>query len=127
MDRELYERIRAHEGQLTTACEMYMTFYDKSAFLDAFAVCGKQVVMLSTDPGLDAAYMVSHMREILQKNGYRTDIHILTNEKAYLERLDSMNENSASLRSSVQDREDDRYPGFSREEIVRALLLSLCL
>ena len=127
MDRNLYTRIRQHEGSLAMAYEMYMTFYEKSAFLDAAAICGRQVVILSTDPAVDVPYMVSHMKEILQKNGYRTDIHILTNEKVYLERLDSMNENADSLRSGVQDREDDRYPGFTREEIVRALILSLCL
>ena len=31
------------------------------------------------------------------------------------------------LRQAAAEREDERYPGFSREEIVRALLLSLCL
>ena len=51
MDRSLYERILPHQGRLAMGYELYMTFYDKSAFLDAFAVCGQTVVMLSSPEG----------------------------------------------------------------------------
>ena len=43
MDPELYQEIHDHQGNLTMAYEMYMTFYEKSAYVDAFAVCGNSV------------------------------------------------------------------------------------
>ncbi len=127
MDRGLYERILPHQGRLTMAYEMYMTFYDKSAYLDAFAVCGKTVVLFSTQADVDPGYIASHAQELIEKNGYRTDIKLLTSEKKFLERLDSMNENYDSLHAGLKDRKDERYPGLSRDEIVRRLLLDLCL
>ena len=32
------------------AYEMYMTFYEKSAYIDAVAVCGNTVAAYSSDP-----------------------------------------------------------------------------
>ena len=127
MDRSLYERILPHQGRLAMGYELYMTFYDKSAFLDAFAVCGQTVVMLSTQKDVDPEYIASHAQELLGKNGYRADVKLLTSEKKFLERLDSMNENYDSLHAGLKDRKDERYPGLSRDEIVRRLLLDLCL
>ncbi|MBR2528952.1 MAG: hypothetical protein IKE58_10850 [Blautia sp.] len=118
---------KAHQGRLTMAFEMYMTFYEKSAYLDAFAVCGNQVVAYSSDPSIDTGYMVSHMEQILKENGYHHKVMILTKENAFIDRLDSLNANFDALRQGAAERKDDRYPGFSRDEIVRELLLRLCL
>ena len=40
MDEKLYKEIRKHAGDLVMSYEMYMTFYEKSGYLDAVAVCG---------------------------------------------------------------------------------------
>ena len=127
MDPEAYERIRAHQGQLCMAYEMYMTFYEKSCHVDAAAVCGKNVVLYSSDPGADPRYMSSHAEEILKNNGCAADVKMLTNEKAFLDRLDTLNTNFESLEGAVKEREDERYPGFTRDEVRRAVLLRLCL
>ena len=127
LDPARYERIKAHEGRLCMAYEMFMTFYEKSCHIDALAVCGKTVVMYSSDENAVPEYMASHAEEILKNNGCRADVKLVKNEKIFLERLDSMNENYDSLESSVKEREDDRYPGLSRDEVVRAVLLRLCL
>ena len=57
MDRKLYEEIRKHAGDLVMAYEMYMTFYEKSGYLDAVAVCGNTVVGYTSDPKVDISYL----------------------------------------------------------------------
>ena len=127
LDRGLYERIRAHQGRLLMAYELYMTFYEKSAWLSCFAVCGRTVVMYTTDDTIDGGYIASHAREILQENGYKEDVHIYFKEKEYLERLDTLNAKYDSFHEDLPDRPDERYPGLTRDEVVKAVLLALCI
>ena len=47
MDAGLYQKIHEHQGSLDMAYELYMTFYEKSAYIDAAAVCGNTVVAYS--------------------------------------------------------------------------------
>lgn len=127
MDPGLYERIRERQGRLCMAFELYMTFYEKSAYLDALAVCGQNVAVLSTDPGVDCSYMAGKAREVLQGNGYRASVHVFQREKDFLERLSSLNEHYDSLEGEAKPVKDSRYEGLSRDEAVREILLSLCL
>ena len=70
MDRKLYEEIRKHAGDLVMAYEMYMTFYEKSGYLDAVAVCGNTVVGYTSDPKVDISYLAEQSQKIVRKNGY---------------------------------------------------------
>ena len=38
LDASVYKKISQHAGKLTMSYEMYMTFYEKSASIDAFAI-----------------------------------------------------------------------------------------
>lgn len=51
---QVYQEISKHAGELVMSYEMYMTFYEKSASIDAFAICGNTVVGFSSDPKIDA-------------------------------------------------------------------------
>ena len=57
MDAGLYQKIHEHQGSLDMAYELYMTFYEKSAYIDAAAVCGNTVVAYSSDPKIVASFM----------------------------------------------------------------------
>ena len=127
MDPELYQEIHDHQGNLTMAYEMYMTFYEKSAYVDAFAVCGNSVVLFSSDTKTDAAYIAENAQKILRGNGYKADVKLLKEKKAFLERLDSMNRHQDSLREGILFTPDEKYPDLSREELIRHTLLALCL
>ena len=91
MDRKLYEQIREHQGELDMAYEMYMTFYEKSAYIDALAVCGNTVAAYSSDPKIHASYMEENCQKVVRKNGYKATVKIFTDLRPFLERLDSMN------------------------------------
>ena len=127
MDEELYKKIRSHQGSLCMAYEMYMTFYEKSAYIDAFAICGNTVVGYSSDPKIDSDFMASEAQKILRKNGYKADVKILKELRPFLERLDSMNEHRQSLEEGIRFASDERYPGLSRNEVIRQTLLAICL
>lgn len=107
--------------------EMYLTSYEKSAHIDAFAVCGNEVVGYSSDPKIDTAFMADHTQKIVRKNGYKVNVKILTDLRPYLERLDSMNEHQESLRENIKFVPDERYPDLSREELIKHTILAICL
>jgi hypothetical protein len=127
MKPELYKEISAHAGNLEMCYEMYMTFYEKSGYLDAFAICGNQVVGYTSDPRVDTVFLEEEAQKIIRKNGYKVNVKILRDLRPYLERLDSMNEHMDSLREGIKFRPDERYPDLSREELIRHTILAICL
>lgn len=127
MEQGLYDKIRAHQGELVMAYEMYMTFYEKSAYIDAAAVCGNTVVCYSSDPKIDAAFMGEQSQKLVRKNGYKVTIKVFTDLKPFLERLDSMNEHRESLEADIKFTPDERYPGFTRNDMIKHTILALCL
>ena len=127
MDRNLYEEIHSHAGSLVMAYEMYMTFYEKSAYIDAFAICGNEVVGYSSDPDIDTDFMAKEAQKIVRKNGYKVNIKIVRDLRPYLERLDSMNEHRESLEEGIRFTPDEKYPDLSRNELIRHTLLAICL
>ena len=127
MDQTLYQKIQEHAGNLLMSYEMYMTFYEKSAYIDAFAICGNEIVGYSSDPKIDAAYMAGEAQKIIRKNGYKVHVRILTELRPYLERLDSMNAHQESLEKDIRFISDERYPDLSRAEIIKQIILAICL
>lgn len=127
MDEKLYQKIHAHAGALVMSYEMYMTFYEKSAFIDAFAVCGNQVVGYSSDPKIDAEFMAQEAKKIIRKNGYKVTVKILKELRPYLERLDSMNGHREALEEGIKFTPDERYPDLSRNELIKHTILAICL
>ena len=124
---QVYQEISKHAGELVMSYEMYMTFYEKSGYLDAVAVCGNTVVGYTSDPKVDISYLAEQSQKIVRKNGYKVDVKILKDLKPYLERLDSMNEHKESLRNGIKFTPDERYPDLSREELIKHTILAICL
>ena len=127
VEPEIYRQINAHSGNLTMAYEMFMTFYEKSASIDAFAICGNVVVGFSSDPKIDTAFMEQECQKILRGNGFKATVKIFTRLNAFLERLDSMNEHRESLEEGIKFRPDEKYPELSRNELIKHTILALCL
>ena len=127
MDAGLYQKIHEHQGSLDMAYELYMTFYEKSAYIDAAAVCGNTVVAYSSDPKIDASFMKTNSQKIIRKNGYKVTVKIFTDLRPFLERLDSMNDHRESLEEGIKFIPDEKYPDLSRNELIRQTILALCL
>lgn len=127
MKRELYEKISSHAGDLIMSYEMFMTFYEKSGYLDAFAICGNQVVGYTSDNKVDTAFLEQEAQKIIRKNGYKVTVKTLKDLRPYLERLDSMNEHMDSIREGIRFTPDEQYPELSREELIKHTILAICL
>lgn len=127
MDEALYKKIHARQGNLVMGYEMYMTFYEKSAYIDAVAVCGNTVACYSSDPKIDANFMAAEAQKIVRKNGYKATIKIFTDLKPFLERLDSMNEHKEALEEGIRFTPDEKYPDLSRNEMIKHTILAICL
>ncbi|MCI5902041.1 MAG: hypothetical protein MRZ74_05905 [Blautia sp.] len=127
MNRELYQKISSHAGKLVMSYEMYITFYEKSSVVDAFAVCGNEMVGYSSDPKIDISFMTKEIQKIIRKNGYKVNVRILKDLKPYLQQLDSLNAHYDSLHEGIKYVPDERYPDLSRDELIKHTLLAICL
>ena len=107
--------------------EMYMTFYEKSANIDAFAICGNTVVGYSSDPKIDVTFMERECQKILRGNSFKATVKIFTRLDPFLERLDSMNAHKESLEEGIKFRPDEKYPELSRNELIKHTILAICL
>lgn len=127
MDEQLYKQIKEHQGNLEMAYEMYMTFYEKSAYIDAFAICGNTVVGYTSDKKVDTEFIAQEAQKLVRKNGYKVEIRIVKDLRPFLERLDSMNAHKDSLEEGIKFVPDDRYPDLSRNQLIKHTILALCL
>ena len=93
----------------------------------AIAVCGNTVVGYTSDPKADTNFMASEAQKLVRKNGYKVDVKILGELRPFLERLDSMNEHKESLEEGLRFTPDPRYPDFTRDEMVKHVILNLCI
>lgn len=127
VNADVYHQIHEHAGELIMSYEMYMTFYEKSANIDAFAICGNTVAGYSSDPRIDASFMEKECQKILRGNGFKATVKIFTRLDPFLERLDSMNAHKESLEEGIKFRPDEKYPELSRNELIKHTILAICL
>lgn len=127
MEKEIYEKIEAKKGTLEVFYEMYLTSYEKSFFIDSFAVCGNKIAGYSSRIQGSTQFMEQHVRKILKQNGYKTDVKIYTDLNVYLERLEYLNHHQEELTKDIAFTPDERYPKLSREELIKHLILSISL
>ena len=127
MDPDLYKKIHGQQGNLVMAYEMYMTFYEKKAVIDAIAVCGNTVVGYTSDSSADTEYMAAEAQKLIRKNGYKVDVKFLKELRPFLERLDSMNAHKESLEEGLRFTPDPRYPDYTRDDMIKHVILNLCI
>ena len=126
---EMISEIQAHAGGLTMAYELFFTTYEKNVYVDAAAVCGNTVVCYTKNETRENAdFIQEHIQKMIRHNGYPVSVIVMNgNTDRFLERLDSMNKNRYSLQEGITFSPDPRYPGLSRDEMVRHIMLTLVL
>ena len=121
-----YKEIEEHAGTLTMAYELYVTHETASTMVDAFAIWGNTVVGLVTEKKGDPKFTADYIKKVLRSNGIGSNVALMTDRKHFLERLDSMNEHSESLRD-VKFKPDSRYPDYDLEQTIWILLTQISL
>lgn len=127
MKESVYREIQSHAGDLTMCYEMYLTTYEKSTFVESFAVCGNKVIGYSSRIEGSAEFVEQHVRKILKHNGYKTEVKVMTQLKPYLDRLDHLNSHKEELRRDIPFQPDERYPDLTREELIMHTILAISL
>ncbi|MBS6195341.1 MAG: hypothetical protein KH828_07150 [Clostridiales bacterium] len=127
MDKEIYQKIQKHTGGLVMSYEMYLTTYEKSVFVESFAICGNKVVGYSSRMDGSPQFIEQHVKKILKQNGYKTDVKVLKELNQYLERLDYLNAHKEELTKDIVFEPDSRYPDLSREELIKHTILAISL
>ena len=126
MSKELYEEIKSHAGDMVTAYELVLTTYEKSYPVTALVIAGSEVAgYTEAKEALDWKKAEEHMRTVLKNNGIsRTHIHIFREKKQFLERVDAL---ARQGKEELPFEPDERYPGYSREHVMREVLLALSI
>lgn len=124
MERELWEKVEEARGSLPVLYENVFTSYEVNYYVDCLVVHGRETVGYSSDSSLDAAKAAEHIRTMLKNSSYKQNVKILKEEKAFLKRVRDLAEHEAE---PVPFQGDDRYPGFTRDEIVLHLLTAISL
>ncbi len=124
MKKDLWEKVEEARGDLPVLYENVFTSYEVNYYVDCIAVYGREVVGYSSDGSLDATKAAEHIRTMLKNSSYKQNVKIMKEQKAFLERIRGM---AKSEPEPVPFQGDDRYPGFTRDEIVLHLLMAISL
>lgn len=127
MDEKSYRKISEHAKDLVMSYEMYLTTYEKSTFVESFAICGNKVIGYSSRIDGSPQFVEQHVKKILKQNGYKADVKVMTELKPYLERLDYLNAHREELVKDIVFTPDERYPELSREELIKHIILAISL
>lgn len=127
MDESSYRKIKEHAKDLVMSYEMYLTTYEKSTFVESFAICGNKVIGYSSRIDGSPQFVEQHVKKILKQNGYKVDVKVMTELKPYLERLDYLNAHREELVKDIVFTPDERYPELSREELIKHIILAISL
>ncbi len=124
MPRELYEEIESHAGGLETAYELVITTYEKAYPLHSVVFCGNEAAGYTTRRDVEAEKVENHIASVFRQNGLEIYVKIFKDLSGFLERVDAL---AAEERQALPFGEDERYPGMSREQVARELLLTLSI
>lgn len=131
MEEDLYREISSAAGDLTMAYELYLTTYEKNLFLDAVAVCGEHVVCFTHEKKdrWELVSMQKHVETILLQNGYKADVKIFDQKKAYLDRLAALRNRKEEFESAAAAhfKPYDKYPELSQGEVLLHLMMAISL
>lgn len=127
MKKELYDRIREHVKDMSVIYEATVSAYEKNTPFSCIVVTGLNVVGLARDTSADVPFIEQHMKKIIQGNGYKINVKVFTDEKQFLRRVDELYANREELEANVPFKPDEDYPDLSRNELVKNVILAICI
>ena len=118
MERALYNEISSHVKDMTVIYEATISSYEKNMPMPCIVISGLNVVCYSTDKKVDPSFAATHIKKILQGNGYRSNVKVMTELKPFLRRIDELYAHRKEWEAEVPFKPDERYPDASRNELV---------
>ncbi len=127
LPEEEYRAIHEHEGRLTVAYELYFTSENQNALVDCLVICGNEVVGYISDGKSDPRFAADHLTKMLRADGFKVSVHMLTDRRKFLERMDGLNEHADELREGLSFRPDPAYEDYGREDMIRHCAMQVAL
>lgn len=128
MPKALYEEIKSHVGNMEAAYELVLTTYETSYPITALVISGNEVMGYTEGAkgkGLNWKKAEEHIRSTLKNNGIsQAHVHLFQEKKQFLERIDAF---ASQKKEELPFEPDERYPGFSREQVIREVILALSI
>lgn len=124
MERQLYEETEKARGERLALYENVFTSYEANYYVDCMVISGREAAGYTSDKKTDAAKAAEHIKKMLKENSYRQNVKIFTDKKAFLERVRAL---ASHEPEELPFKEDERYPGMKRDEIVQYLLMAISL
>lgn len=125
MEKALYDKILPHVQGLTVIYDTVVSAYEKNTQLPCIVVSGLNVACYCEDAKVNASFVEEHIKKILQSNGYKANVKIFTDLKVFLRRLDELNTHREEWEKDIPFTPDDRYPGATRNDLVKAVILAI--
>ena len=126
MDAALHKQLSEHVKDMTVIYEATVSSYEKNVSLPCIVICGMHVVCYCTDSKVDAAFVEKHIQKMLQWNGYRSNVKVIKDLKLFLKRVDELHVHRDEW-ENVPFKPDERYPDATRNELVKQLILCICI
>lgn len=124
MDPVLYEETEAARGDCLALYESVLTSYEETFTVDCLVISGRDIAGYTSDPKTNGDRAGEHIKKMLRANSYKQNVKIFTEKKAFLERVRGLAERTPE---EVPFKEDDRYPGLGRDEIIQYLIMAISL
>ncbi|MBQ0058879.1 MAG: hypothetical protein KBS83_02800 [Lachnospiraceae bacterium] len=123
-----YNIIKAHENdELVVGYELYLTAYEKSALMEAFAICGNRLVGLMRDPKADLRYETEHLSKMIRANVCAPDVKLYNDINVFTKAMDSMSSHPEAHREGVRYQVNEDHPELELEDLIYQTLLSISL
>ena len=127
-DPSVVKAVEKVSGDLIHAYELVLTAEEKNTVVNAAVVCGNQIVCYTPDPKADVSYAEKHITRIMNSNQFfDMQVRVMKDLKAYCQRVQQLSADPEKYRAGISFTPDERYPDFSREELIMHLLLRISL
>ncbi len=128
MPADKYQEASAAAGGLVAGYEVVFTAYEHTTPVNAFIVCGDQLVCYTPDEKTDIAYIEKHLSRILTTDGFASvQPKVMKDFRRYLQRVSEIAGRAEHYREGIEFVPDERYPELSREELIFHTLLAISL
>ncbi len=125
MSPELYGQLKEHVRDMTAIYEGTVSSYEKNIPMPCIVITGLNVVCYCDVTKVDASFAETHIKKILQGNGYRANVKVFKDLKPFLKRLDELYPNHEEQEASISFTPDEKYPELSRNELVKHIIMAI--
>lgn len=103
-EKEIYDKIKEHEGTLTMGYEYVITTEKEVLSVTSAAICGKTLCVYTMQKEFDEKKCTEYLKGMMKNNDMEgISIKIFKEFHAYLRRMDEMNENLADHERNLEN------------------------